>query len=831
MTRSSKKISRTIKLAKHTIRIKRADGGETDPMLDSDVKNTENPYKNQVLKPYDPTVRDRLASSILDLVPRGEHTPEALKQFVSNTLGSLGAGHKGLSLVDLTPVGGAMGAQEAAREGDYKGAAMAMLPGAPALRAESRALKVAEKYGPHLPSIEVRAPDPYVKGVNDPKPELQQAIKDFYAGKLTREDYDNFVRRVAPVEPYDFIPQPSPEHLAVDALNAAKKDKYAMNRDIYQEGDPVSLRLDIPAYTNLPNSQWVNSIHDTRGVHPTTYDSVSAARNVDFVVPETKARMTGEGGPKAPYAVMRGEYLPINADDAVAKAREIMEGPLPSQWQQVGMDPRRHSYFYTRDERMIPVTNADEVLQIGPVVYAKNPKTGQREDFGYAEGGRVGFADGGAPWDVDLSANPFEYKPSQGSDVPLANMDLYKGAALNTVPEILPEKKVGDDSTAGTSSGADTTYYPEGSGGGGGGDWGANGPTTTSTTPGTNLSQPSAPSPSPDVAPSTTTGIGDFISGKISNAVNNPLATVVNAAVGFVPGFGLVNTLSGVLGGPTVGTTLSPNKSAPAAPEKVAPSKMSMTQADDTTSTTSGPGTFGGGLNTSISDATGLTSEGAGAGGGGLGGAGGPGGAGAGTGNSGGAGAGGTGGAGVGSGAGAGVGETGGPGGPSGGDRGGGDNSGGGSGSGSGGSGSSGGAGGSGGTGGGSSEGSSSGEGSSGGTGDGSSEGSGSGAGGGGAGGGTGGGSSEGSSAGEGSSGGTGDGTGEGSGSGQGGNGDGAAGVKRGGAITLHRYHKSKGPIDLTGRNDRATKRVATKKSVPPNALINKALGVVSKKT
>ena len=47
MTRSSKKISRTIKLAKHTIRIKRADGGETDPMLDSDVKQTENPYKGQ----------------------------------------------------------------------------------------------------------------------------------------------------------------------------------------------------------------------------------------------------------------------------------------------------------------------------------------------------------------------------------------------------------------------------------------------------------------------------------------------------------------------------------------------------------------------------------------------------------------------------------------------------------------------------------------------------------------------------------------------------------------------------------------------------------------
>ena len=783
MTRSSRKISRIIKLAKHTVRIKRADGGETDLMLDSDVKNTEiteNPYKDQVVKPYDPTVRDRLAASILDLVPRGEHTPEALKQFVSNTLGSLGAGHTGLSLVDLTPVGGAMGAQEAAREGDYKGAAMAMLPGAPALRAESRALKVAEKYDPHLPSIEVRAPDPYVKGVNDPKPELQQAIKDFYAGKLTREDYDNVVRRAAPVEPYDFIPQPSPEHLAVDALNAAKKDKYAMNRDIYQEGDPVSLRLDIPAYTNLPNSQWVNSIHDTRGVHPTTYDSVSAARNVDFVVPETKARMTGEGGPKAPYAVMRGEYVPINADDAVAKAREIMGGPLPSQWQQVGMDPRRHSYFYTRDERMIPVTNADEVLQIGPVVYAKNPKTGQREDFGYADGGRVGFADGGAPWDVDLSGSSFSYDPTQGSNVPLANMDLYKGAPLNAVPDVTTPPK------ADTTIGPDTIIQPEGSGGGNG----SNGLATTTTSPGPAPSPELAQAPSPSAA--TTPGIGGFLSGKVQSALNNPLSTAVNAAVGFVPGVGLVNTLSGILGGPTVGGMISPGKDK-AAPEKVTPGKISASDEDVAAAqngmTGGGSGAFGGGgLNTSISDATGLSSEG----GGGTGGSGG-----AGAGGSGGAGVGGTGGAGVGGG-GPGVGETGGPGGPDGGDRGGGDNSGGGSGSGSGGSGGSGGAGGGG----------------SGSTG-----------------GGTGGGSSEGNSNGEGSSGGTGDGTGEGSGSGQGGNGDGGAGVKRGGAITLHRYSKSKGPIDLTGRNDRATKRVATKKSMPPNALINKALGVVSKKT
>lgn len=412
---------------------------------------------------------------------------------------------------------------------------------------------------------------------------------------------------------------------------------------------------------------------------------------------------------------------------------------------------------------------------------------------------RSAFADGGAPWDVDLSTNPFEYKPNQGSDVPLANMDLYKGAALNTVPEVLPEKKTD------TPTGADTVYQPEGSGGGGYDGQSALTSSTSLAQPSTQTAAP-APEAVPEVA--NTTNPGGWLAGKVQSAVNNPFATAVNLGVGFVPGFGLVNTLSGLLGGPTVGTALSPNKSAPAAPEKVTPSKMSMTQADDATNTTSGPGTFGGGLNTSISDATGLSSDGSGgAGAGGSGGVGSGGTGGAGMGGSGGAGVGG-GGAGAGSGAGAGVGETGGPGGPDGGDRGGGDNSGGGSGSGSAGSGGGAGAGSGAGAGAGAGAGTGNGD-----TGD-------SGAGAGGVGGGDRGG-------GDNSGGGSGSGTGNEGGPGS----SGEAGVKRGGAITLRRHRESGGPIDLTGRIVRSTKPVALKKSMPSNALINKALGVVSKKT
>jgi hypothetical protein len=42
----------------------------------------------------------------------------------------------------------------------------------------------------------------------------------------------------------------------------------------------------------------------------------------------------------------------------------------------VGMDPRRHGYFYDR-KTMKPVTHAKHVVQIGPLVLAHKPTYGE----------------------------------------------------------------------------------------------------------------------------------------------------------------------------------------------------------------------------------------------------------------------------------------------------------------------------------------------------------------------------------------------------------------------------------------------------------------------
>ena len=82
------------------------------------------------LRAYEPTWRDRIAGLLMG----DERASPERRRFVEGLLGSSGLGTTGIGVIDVTPVGMPLGAQEALREGDYRGAAMAALPvvGAPA---------------------------------------------------------------------------------------------------------------------------------------------------------------------------------------------------------------------------------------------------------------------------------------------------------------------------------------------------------------------------------------------------------------------------------------------------------------------------------------------------------------------------------------------------------------------------------------------------------------------------------------------------------------------------------------------------------------------------
>jgi predicted TIM-barrel fold metal-dependent hydrolase len=140
--------------------------------------------------------------------------------------------------------------------------------------------------------------------------------------------------------------------------------------------------LDIPAYKD--HGVWVNSVHAQD--MPTMYDNVSSVTNAEMVMPEDKAlSVATREANKSPFAVIKGGWNPMSEEEAVAKATEYLNHP---DWVQVGIDPERHGYYYNR-ATMEPIVKAEEVIQIGPLVLAKNPTIAPKEAFKYAMGGAI----------------------------------------------------------------------------------------------------------------------------------------------------------------------------------------------------------------------------------------------------------------------------------------------------------------------------------------------------------------------------------------------------------------------------------------------------------
>jgi len=200
------------------------------------------------------------------------------------------------------------------------------------------------------------------------------------AGKLTGAQYDKLVNRYKPIIPYDFVPTPATKAEAVDAIR--EKETYGVPAKTLKTGHPVGLRLDIPAYTS--KGVWVPTVHEQESGFGAGkkigHESVAELTDATFGMHEKAAASIAGGKPKGTIATIKGNWKKTNEKTAVAKAQAALNDPA---WTQVGMDPERHSYFYDRKTTQ-PILSADEVIQIGPLVLAKNAKFGSKKDFKYS---------------------------------------------------------------------------------------------------------------------------------------------------------------------------------------------------------------------------------------------------------------------------------------------------------------------------------------------------------------------------------------------------------------------------------------------------------------
>jgi predicted RNA binding protein YcfA (HicA-like mRNA interferase family) len=216
-------------------------------------------------------------------------------------------------------------------------------------------------------------------------PKLTEAAQKMAAGGTpTREQFRSLVDEYKPVRPYDHVPEPASNADMKRALGK-KADKIGAG-DAVAEGTRVGLRLDIPAYTR--HGVWVPTIHVGKGAAKVIgYGSVASVTNAEFRMSEKAALKIAAGKSKDPFAMIRGDWLPRTPAETKALAEEALNDPS---WIQVGMDPERHGYFYDRKTHEL-VEGADEVIQVGPLVLAKNPKMGDTSSarFSIAPEGRV----------------------------------------------------------------------------------------------------------------------------------------------------------------------------------------------------------------------------------------------------------------------------------------------------------------------------------------------------------------------------------------------------------------------------------------------------------
>jgi len=228
---------------------------------------------------------------------------------------------------------------------------------------------------------------------------MVMAARELAAGRISKAKYDQYVEKYMPIRMVLGGNLESPiedglmKEILTQKIKGKKKDPKLVNAPV-ADGTRVGLRMDIPALEwgkeNGVNGSVV-SIHQgkdpdrARGEN-VSYKSTGYIKNV-VMAPRDEERafgiaqqLEGKQGEKSPQQTIEGEWVNISPEETFRLVKQNLDNP---DWVQVSLDPLRHSYFYARDSKR-PVLSADEVLQVGRFVLAKNPVYGEREQFLYS---------------------------------------------------------------------------------------------------------------------------------------------------------------------------------------------------------------------------------------------------------------------------------------------------------------------------------------------------------------------------------------------------------------------------------------------------------------
>lgn len=168
---------------------------------------------------------------------------------------------------------------------------------------------------------------------------------------------------------------PSNLEIALSVGKKSKDKKIIGLNDNLKTGDVTEFRLDIPAYRRF--NIWTLTAHKPvkgKSIGETVaYGKTGRLTNVTFKSdqPEATWKIAAGEQDKFPMATMVGNWVEHTPEELVEEALTLLR-MKNSEWKQIGFNPKNSSQFYDR-KSLKTVTDAEEIIQVGGFIIAKNP--------------------------------------------------------------------------------------------------------------------------------------------------------------------------------------------------------------------------------------------------------------------------------------------------------------------------------------------------------------------------------------------------------------------------------------------------------------------------
>ena len=198
---------------------------------------------------------------------------------------------------------------------------------------------------------------------------VKDAATKLSEGNITQDEYLKIVKEESPIKAFKEVPQLPTLKEIVGSLKSNQLETGVIGHSTFiKDGSYVASRLDIPAYNTY--DVWIVSVHDgTKEGNAIGYGQTAYLKDVTFKTsPKVALRISMGLQDKSTFARMFGTWVNKEPKEVRSMAIKYMNDPS---WIQVGMNPYRHSWFYDKSDGM-PLVSADEVIQVGALVLAKN---------------------------------------------------------------------------------------------------------------------------------------------------------------------------------------------------------------------------------------------------------------------------------------------------------------------------------------------------------------------------------------------------------------------------------------------------------------------------